>query len=231
VSKFETKFATSQPHYLTSIALVGIRQEKGEPLRKFIDRFGKVAMSIRNLSLKVVMHHMLTTLRPRSFADNLCMQPTANLDELRRRAAKFMQLEELREFYNQARAEASGEKEKEEKEHQCRSVSDRGDKCIDNQGELVDKVYPLTTDKGRILDKVLSAKLIPPPRKAASPDNVDQLHRYRHHQNNEHTIEECQTQDKIEEVIQVEHHKRSELQSCPTKEILNFLIFFIVKMK
>jgi len=43
------------------------------------------------------------------------MQPAASLDELRRRAAKFMQLEELHEFRNQARAEASGKK-KDEKE-------------------------------------------------------------------------------------------------------------------
>ena len=101
-SMFETQFATSRLHHLTSIVSVGICQEKGESLRKFIDRFKKVAMSIRNLSPDVAMHHMLTALRPGSFADNLCMQPAANLDELRRRAAKFMQLEELREFHNQA---------------------------------------------------------------------------------------------------------------------------------
>jgi len=49
------------------------------------------------------------------------MQPTTNLDDLRKRAAKFMQLEELREFCNQARAEASGEKSKDEKDRQVRS--------------------------------------------------------------------------------------------------------------
>ncbi|XP_068498187.1 uncharacterized protein [Phaseolus vulgaris] len=115
VTKFETQFATSKPHHLTSIALVGIRKEKGESLRTFIDRFNKVAMSIRNLSPDVAMHHMLTALSPGPFADNMCMQPTASLDELRKRAAKYMQLEELKEFRNQARAEASEEKNKEEK--------------------------------------------------------------------------------------------------------------------
>jgi len=48
------------------------------------------------------------------------MQSAASLDELTKIAVKFMQLEELREFCNQARAEASGEKGKEEKEHQGR---------------------------------------------------------------------------------------------------------------
>jgi len=46
------------------------------------------------------------------------MQSAANLDELRKKAAKFMLLEELREFRNQARAEASGEKGKDEKDRQ-----------------------------------------------------------------------------------------------------------------
>ena len=110
VAKFDVQFATSQPHHLTSTALVSIRQEKGESLRKFIDQFGKVAMSIRNLSPEVAMHHMLIALRPGPFADNLCIQPATSLDELRR----------------QARAEASGEK-KDEKERQGRSGSGRGD--------------------------------------------------------------------------------------------------------
>ena len=82
IEKFDVQFATSRPHHLTSIALVGIRQEKGESLRMFIDRFSKTAMSIRNLSPEVAMHHMLTALRPGPFADSLCMQPATNLDDL-----------------------------------------------------------------------------------------------------------------------------------------------------
>ncbi|XP_068475165.1 uncharacterized protein [Phaseolus vulgaris] len=103
VAKFETQFATSRPHHLTFIALVGIHQEKVESLRTFVDRFNKVAMSIRNLSPDVAMHHMLTALRPGPFVDNLCMQSANSLDELRKRAAKYMQLEELRELYNRGR--------------------------------------------------------------------------------------------------------------------------------
>jgi len=48
------------------------------------------------------------------------MKSVDSLDELRKRAAKYMQLEELREFRNQARAEAIREKNKEEKDHKAR---------------------------------------------------------------------------------------------------------------
>ena len=64
MAKFDVQFAMSRPHHLTSIALVDIRQEKGESMRTFINRFGKTAISIRNLSPEVTMHHMLTALRP-----------------------------------------------------------------------------------------------------------------------------------------------------------------------
>ena len=67
-------------------------------------------MSIQNLSPDVTMHHMLTALRPGPFADSLCKQPTNSLDKIRKRAAKYMQLEELREFHNQTWAEAINEK-------------------------------------------------------------------------------------------------------------------------
>jgi len=89
------------------------------------------------------------------------MQPATSLDELRKRAAKFMQLEELREFRNQARAEASREKSKDEKDRP------RGDRGKDNRdrGSRFSRYTPLTTERGRILDEALNAELIPPLRK------------------------------------------------------------------
>jgi len=87
------------------IALVNIRQEKEKRLRAFMERFGKVALSIHNLRSKVTMHHMVTTLRPGPFVDSLCKRPATNLDELRQRSTKFMQLEELRSLKSQIRME------------------------------------------------------------------------------------------------------------------------------
>jgi len=102
VSKFETQFDINRPHHLTSIALVNIHQEKRRSLRTFMDRFGKVALNILNWSSYMAMYHIVTALRSVPFADSLCMEPATNFDELRQRTAKLMQLEELREFRNQA---------------------------------------------------------------------------------------------------------------------------------
>jgi len=132
------------------------------------------------------------------------MQPGASLDDLRKEA-KFMQLEKLREFCNHARAKASGEKSNEEKDRQGRS-SHQGDRRRDNQGSQFSKYTPLTAERGRLMDEALNAELIPHPRKAASPDNVDQRKQCWYHQNSEHSTEECQAlKDKIEELIYVGH--------------------------
>jgi len=89
-TRFGIQFATSKPHHLTSLALVNIRQEKGESLQEFMEQFGKISLNISNLNPEVAMHHLITTLKPDPFVDNLCKKPVNNLDKLRTRATKFM---------------------------------------------------------------------------------------------------------------------------------------------
>jgi len=64
----------------------------------FIERFEKVALNIQNLSPEVDLHHMVITLKLGPFADSLYKKPVIDLDELRRRSTKFMQLEKIYEF-------------------------------------------------------------------------------------------------------------------------------------
>jgi len=81
--KFATQFATSKPHNLTPIALANVRQEKGESLRTFMDRFGQVSLNIRGLLPEVAMVCLTTARRSGPFVDSLVMQPAASMEELR----------------------------------------------------------------------------------------------------------------------------------------------------
>nr|KYP67144.1 Transposon Ty3-I Gag-Pol polyprotein [Cajanus cajan] len=49
-SQFTLQFATSKPYRTTSLALAGVRQEKKESLRSFMDRFNNIAMEIGDLN-------------------------------------------------------------------------------------------------------------------------------------------------------------------------------------
>lgn len=64
----------------------------------FIDIFSKVALKIKNLNPKFVLHYMIMILRSGPFVDNLFMTQPTSMDELRQRATKFIWLEEEREY-------------------------------------------------------------------------------------------------------------------------------------
>ena len=71
-----------------------------------MERFGKISLNISNLNPEVAMHHLITALKHGPFIDSVCKKPVNNLDELRTRATKFMQMEELKEFRNTTRSDA-----------------------------------------------------------------------------------------------------------------------------
>ena len=97
-ASLKAQFATSKPHHLTSLALVNIRQERTKTLRSFMNKIEKITLNIRDLSPEVALHHLVTSLKPGLFSDNLYIKPVGSMDELRQRVVKFMQLEEMREF-------------------------------------------------------------------------------------------------------------------------------------
>ncbi|XP_020224153.1 uncharacterized protein LOC109806183 [Cajanus cajan] len=77
-----------------------------------MSRFNKAALEIRDLNPAVALHHLTTALKPGPFANSICKKPPTDMDDLRRRADQYMQMEELAEFQNQARAEVSAKPDK-----------------------------------------------------------------------------------------------------------------------
>ena len=101
---FTTQFDTSHRHDLTRIALLNLRQEEEEPLRVFIDRFGAIAVKIKDLTPNLILMYMMTSLRPGPFADELVMHPPLSMQELRKRATMFIRVEDMRRYQSNAQS-------------------------------------------------------------------------------------------------------------------------------
>ncbi|XP_068491909.1 uncharacterized protein [Phaseolus vulgaris] len=131
------------------------------------------------------MHHMITALKLGPFADSLCKKPAINLDELRQRASKFMQMEELREFRNQVRVDG-GEKMVIERENipVARRVRE------EFKSRKFQQYTPLNTNRTRVLQEAMVAAIIPPPRKARTPERADRTKHCEYHKNHGHHTEE-----------------------------------------
>ncbi|XP_020230719.1 uncharacterized protein LOC109811380 [Cajanus cajan] len=201
-SQFTIQFATSRPHNLTSLSLISLRQDKKESLRTFMNRFNKVALEIRDLNPAVALHHLTTALKPGPFVNSLCKKNPSDMNDLRRRADKYMQMEELAEFRNQARTEAMAKTEKtaeqpfrgRNKEITLRDCPARGPKYS--------HYTPLNASRAAVLEQALASEVLEVPKIASTPPRANTSKSCRYHRNRGHSTEECATlKDKIEELI------------------------------
>jgi len=193
--------------HTSSMSLLNVKQEKGEYLRAFMDKFNNVSMSIRNLMPELAMHHLVSAIRSGRFTESLIKRPAKDLDELRNRTTKFMQIEEHTNYHKSIRSE-KGEKAK-EKDRGNRPISGRSDRFRENRGPRFLNYTPLTAPRGRILDKELQAELIPALWPSQIPQNVVTSKHCQYHRNYDHTTEGCQAlNDRIEELIQAGHLRK-----------------------
>uniref|UniRef100_A0A151UDX0 Retrotransposon gag domain-containing protein n=1 Tax=Cajanus cajan TaxID=3821 RepID=A0A151UDX0_CAJCA len=205
-SRFAIQFATSRPHQLTSIALVNIRQEKKEPLRTFMERFGKMTLFIRDLDLAVAMHHLTTALRPGPFVNSLCKKPPRDLDDPRQRATKYMQMEELAEFRSQNRPDLFLAKKESDKELPRPRPRDTTDREKNNRGPRYMKYTPLNTSRAKVLEQALATEVLVVPRRAMTPPHADTSKACQFHRNRGHTTEKCSAlRDRIEDLVKAGH--------------------------
>jgi len=225
---FSTYFASSRPHQTTTISLLGIRKEQGEPLRAFIDRFSKAALRTPHLNQEMILQCMALTLQPGPFANNVYLHPPASMHELKLRAADYVHMEEMQtlhtKFYNDYAATTANPTPQPPRPD-ARPREPRQSRFT--------RYAPLTVARSRILDEALQADLIPPPRKTTTPLHADMTKYCRYHRNHGHTTEECKAlQDKIEELVCAGHfrcfirrddhpsrsdHKRTPHESCHDK--------------
>lgn len=63
-----------------------------------MDWYQKIVQRVKGLNPEFVLQDMVTALKPRSFADNLCRWSPKTMEELRERVTEDIRVEEMREF-------------------------------------------------------------------------------------------------------------------------------------
>ncbi|XP_020203945.1 uncharacterized protein LOC109789412 [Cajanus cajan] len=129
-----------------------------------MDRFNKATLEIRDLNPAVALHHLTTALKPGPFVNSICKKPPSDMNDLRRRADKYMQMEELAEYRNQDRTKPVSKPEKQTeqpyrgrgKELTLRDRPARGPKYHRNRGHSTKECAAL---KDRIEDLIKQGQL------------------------------------------------------------------------
>ncbi|XP_020216880.1 uncharacterized protein LOC109800512 [Cajanus cajan] len=207
-SEFTLQFATSKPYRTTSLALTGIRQEKKESLRSFMDRFNKIAMEIGDLNPAVALDRLITALKPGPFVNSLCKKPPVDMNDLRRGAEKYMQMEELAETRNQARVEETYSKKEQGREPMKKTNADPSN-ARPPRGPRYTTYTPLNASRAKVLEQALVSEILVMPKRANTPPRADTAKSCRFHRNRGHSTEECSAlKDKLEDLIKQGHPEK-----------------------
>ena len=65
-------------------------------------------MNIRGLKQEVALHHLVSAIRPSCFTESLIKKLPQDMEDLRTRATKFMQIEEHIDYHQRFKAVGSG---------------------------------------------------------------------------------------------------------------------------
>ncbi|XP_017410223.2 uncharacterized protein LOC108322592 [Vigna angularis] len=202
---FRRQYASNRKQEVTPTDLVNTKQEKGETLKTFMQRYTETARRVREIDQSFIINNLPSCMRPGYFGEKLYARPPKTMEELQERAAEFIRMEEMRLSQRKRQQEADV----------GRSRKD-GKRPLDNNDKNRELPRPfkfhhyttLNAPRAKVLEEDLSVELLTPRRKP-SPRNVDERKSCRYHQNHGHTTEDCITlKNEIENLIRAGHLRR-----------------------
>ncbi|XP_020211150.1 uncharacterized protein LOC109795981 [Cajanus cajan] len=162
-------------------------------------------MEIGDLNPAVVMDRLSTALRPGPFVNSLCKKPPVDMIDLRRRAEKYMQMEELAETRNQARAEEGHSRKESGREPMRKPNADPSSTRLP-RGPRYTTYTPLNASRAKVMEQALASEILVMPKRANTPSRADKAKTCRFHRNRGHSTEECSAlKDKLEDLIKQGH--------------------------
>jgi len=171
-----------------------------------------MSVKIKDLSDEIARHHFSYGLQPGVFTDKISRKKPKTMEEMRERATKFIQMEDMQEFRVKKREKEDAAAPK--------PAAPRPNKPLARPGEKkppkFTKYTPLAVPRARILQEAFSVESLPASRKKPPPPDADGSKHCQYHRTIGHTTEECHTlRNKIEELIRQGHLKKYIRQDRP----------------
>ncbi|XP_057719322.1 uncharacterized protein LOC130933719 [Arachis stenosperma] len=117
--KFLMRFSIQKDKVKHAPSLRGVKQEVGEPLRDYMERFNKACLEIQDLPTEAVIMGLVNGLREGPFSQSISKRHPTSLSDVQERAEKYINIEEnarLREpNWRPGHSHSSKEKEREPK--------------------------------------------------------------------------------------------------------------------
>ncbi|XP_072078088.1 uncharacterized protein [Arachis hypogaea] len=127
--KFLMRFSIQKDKVKHAPSLLGTKQEIGEPLRDYMERFNKACLEIQDLPTEAVIMGLVNGLREDPFSQSISKRHPTSLSDVQERAEKYINMEEntrLRELsWRSGHPDLSKEKEREPKKKEELAREDR----------------------------------------------------------------------------------------------------------
>ncbi|XP_061363480.1 uncharacterized protein LOC133307076 [Gastrolobium bilobum] len=190
--RFLLNFATSKKQPKSEFALGKIRQQPGETLQKYLDRFKMVALQVLGLSENVHLHLVIARLHGSSrLAKSIYKELARTLVEFTARSKKYLELEQM-EIENMDQRHHPNQIEKPRSRRQNDFRGKRQDDRISVRGRF-EKYAPLNSPRSQIWREVASTEMkkVDRPRPLLNQTVLDQSWYCAFHDGPGHTTDEC----------------------------------------
>ncbi|XP_016185898.1 uncharacterized protein LOC107627579 [Arachis ipaensis] len=91
--KFLMRFSIQKDKVKHTPSLLGVKQEAGEPLRDYMERFNKACLEIQDLPTETVIMGLVNGLREGSFSQSISKRHPTSLSDVQERAEKYINME------------------------------------------------------------------------------------------------------------------------------------------
>ncbi|XP_016164646.1 uncharacterized protein LOC107607183 [Arachis ipaensis] len=91
--KFLTRFSIQKDKVKHSPSLLRVKQEVGEPLRDYMERFNKACLEIQDLPTKAIIMELVNGLQEGPFSQSISKRHPTSLSDVQERAEKYINME------------------------------------------------------------------------------------------------------------------------------------------